>query len=157
MFRPTALLAFVLLTSAGSPLTAQEPEKPAVPPRPAATAKRVTDGLYTTEQAARGRAAYMKGCAECHMPDLGGHEYAGALAGFGFQLKWADASVAELFGRVRSMPLGRPGSLTGQEYLDIVAYIFQKNEYPAGQQELTAAVAGQRWPRILIERIKKEP
>jgi mono/diheme cytochrome c family protein len=102
-------------------------------------------------------AAYNKHCAECHARDLGGHEYAGALAGFGFQLKWQDASVAELFGRVRSMPLGRAGTLTGQEYLDIVAYLLQQNTYPAGNVELTAPVAAQRWPRILLERVIKAP
>ncbi|MDR1990732.1 MAG: cytochrome c [Acidobacteriaceae bacterium] len=115
---------------------------------------RVWDGLYSSEQAARGRAAYMKGCAECHSADLSGHEYAGPLAGFGFQLKWADASIAELFGRMRSMPLGRPGLLERQEYLDILAYVLQQNGYPAGEQELTMGVAAQRWPRILIERQK---
>ena len=78
----------------------------------------------------------------------------GALAGFGFQLKWQDASVAEVYGRVRSMPLGAAGSLTGQEYLDIVAYILQANGYPSGSDDLSAAVAAQRWPRILIERQK---
>jgi len=68
-------------------------------------------------------------------------EYAGPLAGFGFQLKWADSSLAELFGRIRTMPLGRPGSLERQEYLDILAYVLQKNEYPAGEKELTTETA----------------
>lgn len=118
------------------------------------SAVRVWDGLYSAEQAARGRAAYMRGCAECHSADLSGHEYAGALAGFGFQLKWADASLGELFGRMRSMPLGRPGSLERQEYLDILAYVLQQNGYPAGPKEITAELATQRWPRIVIERNK---
>lgn len=131
---------------------AQEPEIAAK-----AAPKSVRDGLYTDAQAARGRSAYMKGCAECHAADLGGHEYAGALAGFGFQLKWADASLAELFGRMRSMPLGRPGSLERQEYLDILAYVLQKNGYPAGANELTMNVAAQRWPRIMLERTITEP
>lgn len=112
----------------------------------------VRDGLFSAAQARRGQAAYETACAECHMPDLSGREYAGTLAGFGFQLKWQDGSVAELYGRVRSMPLGRPGSLTQQQYVDIVAYILEKNAYPSGDHELTAAVAGQRWPRIPIER-----
>ena len=55
---------------------------------------------------------------------------------------------------MRSMPLGAAGSLTGQEYLDIVAYILQTNGYPSGSDDLSAAVAAQRWPRILIERQK---
>lgn len=120
-----------------------------------APARTVMDGLYTAAQATRGQAAYERSCVECHMPDLAGHEYAGALAGFAFQLKWQDASLAELFGRMRSMPLGRPGWLTNQEYLDILAYVLQKNTYPEGSEELTAAVAGQRWPRIPIERLQR--
>lgn len=89
------------------------------------------------------------------MPDLAGHEYAGALAGYGFQLKWQDASVAELYGRIRSMPLGRPGWLTSQEYLDILSYVLQKNGYPDGPSELTSAVAAQSRPRIPIERTQR--
>jgi hypothetical protein len=52
------------------------------------------------------------------------------------------------------MPLGAAGSLTGQEYVDVLAYILQANGHPAGKDELTSAVAAQRWPRILIERQK---
>jgi mono/diheme cytochrome c family protein len=115
----------------------------------------VMDGLYTPQQAARGKQAYDASCAECHMADLSGHEYAGALAGYGFQLKWEDASLAEVFGRVRSMPLGRPATLPTQDYLDIVAYLLQANGYPTGPKELGLDVATQRWPRIRIERIRR--
>lgn len=152
MSKLRVLVAGMAIAVIGASARAQEPPAPAKP-----TPTSVRDGLYTDAQAARGRAAYMKGCAECHAPDLGGHEYAGALAGFGFQLKWADASIGELFGRMRSMPLGRPGALERQEYLDILAYVLQKNEYPSGPNELTMAVAAQRWPRILIERVAKQP
>jgi mono/diheme cytochrome c family protein len=113
--------------------------------KPQAAARRVWDGLYSETQAERGRTAYMQACAECHMPDLGGHEYAGPLAGFGFLLKWQDASVAEVFGRVRTMPMGRPNSLTSQEYVDIVAFMLQSNGYPSGAAELTIGVAAQRF------------
>jgi mono/diheme cytochrome c family protein len=116
----------------------------------------VTAGVYTAEQAARGRGAYDAHCAECHMPDLAGHEYAGALAGYGFQLKWQDAPLADLLGRMRGMPLGRPGSLTRQEYLDILAYVLQKNAYPEGPSELTATAVS-AWPPLRIERTIREP
>jgi S-disulfanyl-L-cysteine oxidoreductase SoxD len=116
-----------------------------------AAARSVRDGVYTAAQAARGQALYDRRCAECHMPDLSGHEYAGPLAGFGFQLKWQDATLAELLGRMRGMPLGRPGSLTGEEYVDVLAYVLQKNDYPAGDTPLTASAIG-KWPRIRIER-----
>jgi quinoprotein glucose dehydrogenase len=121
-----------------------------------APVRTLADGVYSAEQANRGRATYAVRCAECHMADLAGHEYAGALAGYGFQLKWQDATLAELLGRIRSMPLGRPGSLTSPEYLDILAYILQKNSYPDGAVELTPAVLS-KWPPIRIERNIRSP
>jgi hypothetical protein len=54
------------------------------------------------------------------------------------------------------MPLGRPGSLTRQEYLDILAYVLQKNAYPEGPSELTATVVS-AWPPLRIERRIHEP
>lgn len=119
-----------------------------------ATRQSVWEGLYSDAQAVRGHDAYTKACARCHMDDLGGHEYAGALAGYPFQMKWEDASVAEVFGRIRTMPLGEAGSLSTQEYLDILAYLLHANGYPSGQGELTTGIAAQRWPRIKIERVK---
>ena len=62
--------------------------------------------------------------------------------------------MAELFGRIRTMPLGEAGSLSGPEYLELLAYILQSNGYPSGKDELTVTVAAQRWPRIRIERVK---
>jgi mono/diheme cytochrome c family protein len=145
MRRPLVLTFVLVLTGLGALFVdAQDAPK----------TRTIWDGLYTEAQAARGKEAYMKACAECHMPDLAGHEYAGALAGFGFQLKWEDASLAEVYGRIRTMPLGRGGTLPGQEYLDITAFVLHSNGYPAGNGELDAAVAGQRWPRIVIERRK---
>ena len=145
-------VSFVLVfaVAAGAGLTVATRAQTAAQP----TKERVWDGLYTEVQAGRGREAYTKACAVCHMDDLGGHEYAGALAGYPFQLKWEDASVAEVFGRIRSMPLGEPGSLSTQDYLDILAYVLEANGYPSGKDELTVAVAAQRWPRIKIERVK---
>jgi quinoprotein glucose dehydrogenase len=121
-----------------------------------AAARSVKEGVYSADQAARGRAVYNTYCAECHMADLAGHEYAGALAGYGFQLKWQDAPLADLLGRMRGMPLGRPGSLALQEYLDILAYVLQKNTYPDGPAELTVSVVS-RWPQIRIERVARAP
>ena len=119
---------------------------------PARPARTLQDGVYTALQATRGQAIYEAHCAECHMHDLAGHDYAGPLAGFGFQLKWQDSSLGELLARIRSMPLGSPGSLTGQESVDILAYVLERNGFPAGATELTAAAAAQ-WPPIRIERL----
>jgi mono/diheme cytochrome c family protein len=147
MRKISAFVAVVALAGGAGVNANQRSDAGASPPK-----RTVQDGLYSAAQADRGREAYTKACAPCHMADLGGHEYAGALAGYPFQMKWEDASVAELFGRVRTMPLGEPGSLTTQEYVDITAYILQANGYPAGGDDLTVALAAQRWPRIPIER-----
>jgi len=149
MVRIAAFVATLLMATGAGSTAAQHTDSAAQPGK-----QSVWDGLYADAQAARGREAYQKACASCHMEDLGGHEYAGALAGYPFQMKWEDASVAEVFGRIRTMPLGAAGSLTSQEYLDILAYVLQANGYPAGKDELTAVVAAQRWPRIKIERTK---
>jgi quinoprotein glucose dehydrogenase len=137
----------VAALAAGGPIGAQS--------APAA-GRTLQDGVFTADQAARGRAVYQLRCAECHMADLAGHEYAGALAGYGFQLKWQDAPLGDLLGRMRSMPLGRPGSLSRQEYVDILAYVLQKNSYPEGTFELTAEVIA-TWPPIRIERLLRSP
>jgi len=150
MLRIAALIVVMAAgISAGISVASLHAQAPAQPTR-----QTVWEGLYSDAQAARGRDAYSKACAHCHMDDLGGHEYAGALAGYPFQMKWEDASVAEVFGRIRTMPLGEAGSLSTQEYLDILAYVLEANGYPAGQDELTVAIAAQRWPRIKIERVK---
>ena len=36
------------------------------------------------------------------------------------------------------MPQDSPGGLTPQQYADVLAYIFELNELPAGQEELSA-------------------
>jgi mono/diheme cytochrome c family protein len=142
-----AALIRAATVAAGDPLGAQST---------AAARRTLQDGVFTAEQAARGRIAYDRRCAECHMPDLAGHEYAGALAGYGFQLKWQDATLGELLGRIRSMPLGRPRSLTDQEDMDILAYVLQKNTYPEGTSELAADIVS-TWPPIRIERVLRSP
>jgi cytochrome c len=37
-----------------------------------------------------------------------------------------------------SMPQGNPGSLSDQEYIDILAYMMSQNRYATGEKELQA-------------------
>jgi hypothetical protein len=51
--------------------------------------------------------------------------------------QWADATVGELFDRIRTlMPSDRPNSLSSQGYRDVVAFILQANKFPSGEKEL---------------------
>ena len=96
-------------------------------------------GVYTLAQAVRGRALYERQCADCHQKDLSGGDRGPALAGDSFLQAWVDLSVADLFTRIRtSMPVESPGSLTPQATSDIVAFMLQANDYPAGASELAS-------------------
>ena len=50
---------------------------------------------------------------------------------------WDGLTIGDLFERVRiSMPQNAPGSLSGQQNADILAFMFSSNKFPAGQTEL---------------------
>jgi mono/diheme cytochrome c family protein len=103
----------------------------------ASAERTVWDGVYTDEQAQRGRSAYVADCASCHAEDLRGSSTAPSLVEESFAFQWDNTSVGELFVRIRTlMPSDRPNSLTPQRYRDIVAYILQANKYPAGEKEI---------------------
>jgi mono/diheme cytochrome c family protein len=103
-----------------------------VPPRSA------KEGVYTTEQAGRGKTAYDEKCASCHgsmasvTPDM-----APLLNDSGFQNLWRDRSLAQLFGRIReTMPQDKPNTLSPEETAALVAYILSGNQLPAGDTAL---------------------
>ena len=109
-------------------------------------AQSVWDGVYTAEQAQRGEPLYQQSCAECHGPDLAGGEMSPGLVGGEFVWNWNGLSVGDLFERLRiSMPQGVPSSVSRQEKADILAFLLEANEFPAGDTELanrTAMLAG---------------
>ena len=100
-------------------------------------AKSQWEGVYTDEQAKRGEKLYAEQCSSCHGPDMNGGEMAPGLTGGEFTSNWNDLSLGDLFERMRiSMPQNAPGSLSRQQNADILAYILNKGNYPAGQTEL---------------------
>jgi len=99
----------------------------------------VRDGVYTAEQALRGEAIYSQHCQSCHAADMRGGPAARGLLGLGFQYVWKGKLLADLYAAMRDkMPPGNPGALSGQDYIDILAAILQRNEFPSGEVELTA-------------------
>src|SRR6185436_1986293 len=77
----------------------------------APTSRSVWDGVYTKEQANRGKTAYAEQCANCHGAELGGGHESPALTGDRFLAKWHNHSIDELFENVRvTMPADRPGT-----------------------------------------------
>jgi mono/diheme cytochrome c family protein len=99
--------------------------------------KSVWDGIYTEEQAKRGGPLYSEQCASCHGPELMGGEMAPPLASGDFLSGWDGLTVGDLFERIRiSMPQNAPGSLSGQQNADILAFMFSVNKFPTGSADL---------------------
>jgi mono/diheme cytochrome c family protein len=131
----------VLVTAA---VAAQGPAGPAAPAAPG-----IWDGVYTSEQADRGRRAYEQHCSSCHGVGLKGGSYR-ALEGERFWASFQETTVDRLLHQITTtMPFSNDGALRGslgpQMYADIVAYILSGNTFPAGTRELSAeAVMGVR-------------
>ncbi len=100
----------------------------------------VLDGVYTAAQAERGHAAYESTCAGCHEgQDADGPE----LMGKAFLDRWREDKLASLFAFIReTMPGNAPGGLDERVYVDIVAFILEANNLPAGSRELSADAVG---------------
>jgi S-disulfanyl-L-cysteine oxidoreductase SoxD len=97
----------------------------------------VWDGVYSQEQANRGKAVYAKECSSCHGPALNGSGQAPPLEGADFKGNWNGQTVNDLFEKMQtSMPADRPGQLTRTQNADILAFLLSSNGFPAGQKEL---------------------
>ena len=94
---------------------------------------------YTSDQAALGAKTFAANCAQCHGANLEGVSapaLKGKVSGISQQ------SVGELFEYVsQQMPLTKPGALSSNQYVDIVAYLLQANGRRAGSGKLSVAMA----------------
>lgn len=97
---------------------------------PAVQALSLNDAIFSAEQAKTGRRLYRKHCQTCHE-----EEYFETVV-----LVWNGEPLSELFSVMAAiMPQNNPGSLTDQEYLDVLAYIFSAGGYPEGSQPLLSS------------------
>ena len=102
----------------------------------------LSDGVYTDQQATRGKTQYVDHCSRCHQAELQGSDLAPALKGDDFLLKLSGLRLQDVFNNIATtMPGDAPGTLTPQVNADILAYMLQVNEFPAGQTELTPDAA----------------
>ena len=107
----------------------------------AAAERKVTSGVFSAKQAERGEGVYKTFCQSCHAKT----EYTGDK----FKVAWVSKTAYDLFNVIRTeMPEDNPGSLERQEYVDVVAYIFSLNAYPAGESELPGDDDGLKKVRI---------
>ena len=111
--------------------------------RPAAQEQSTWSGVYTSAQASRGEAVYNSNCAVCHGDDLSGGEMGPGLAGNSFLSFWDGLSLGDLYMVMSvSMPQDNPGSLDPAQYVDVIAYMLQRSEFPIGDGELSEGALG---------------
>jgi mono/diheme cytochrome c family protein len=114
----------------------------AVPSAHAQSARRsTTSGVYTEAQAARGRDTFAGMCQACHTP--------ATHTGPTFIASWGNRPLWELFDYLMAnMPKSDPGSLSPEEYAQVLAYVLKMNGMPAGSRELPADEAALRAIRL---------
>ena len=89
----------------------------------------VKAGVYTAAQAERGIAVYRSKCASCHAPNRFTDDF--------FYTSFAGKPLWEMFDVISdSMPEDDPGSLSKEQYADVIAYLLQLNKFPTGETEL---------------------
>ena len=103
----------------------------------------IWDGVYTEAQSTRGEFVYEGACGFCHGYRLDGAaddpdmRSSPPLARAKFLRDWEGRSLAVLFELSKTtMPEDNPGSLTDQEYVDVIAYMLSVSNLPAGPNEL---------------------
>ncbi|MDH3509107.1 MAG: cytochrome c, partial [Gammaproteobacteria bacterium] len=99
--------------------------EPAAQARPR---RSVADGLFTRAQASRGERRFQQACAACHRR-------------VEIRSRWFQATahetLSDLYEQIAlTMPEGNPGSLSPEQYTDILAFILMIKDYPAGDEEL---------------------
>jgi quinoprotein glucose dehydrogenase len=102
-------------------------------------------GVYTREQANRGRDVYAGMCQSCHTP--------ASHTGVTFANSWVGRPLSDLFSFVsEKMPKNEPGSLTPEEYSQVVAHLLRLNGMPAGFEELPVDTAVLKQIRIEVRK-----
>jgi mono/diheme cytochrome c family protein len=86
-------------------------------------------GVFSADQAGRGRRIYLGQCRSCHNPSTGE----------AFAKVWGGKTVAELFTYIwESMPPNDPRTLSYTDDADIIGFLLQSAGMPAGSRELPA-------------------
>jgi mono/diheme cytochrome c family protein len=107
-------------------------------PALASAAPSIWDGVYTAEQAARGKKLYAENCADCHGDDLKTEDdKVKVIAGEAFLKRWDGKTLGKLIDNTkRSMPPDTPNSLSRPDTAALIAYVLSVNGVRAGKTEI---------------------
>ena len=108
-----------------------------------APTRTTSSGVYTAEQANRGRDMYAMQCKSCHTPA----SHTGQI----FAQWWDRKPLSELYQFIMTrMPKNEPGSLQPDEYVDVMAYLLKLNDLPSGSDPLPADSVAMKKIRIEV-------
>lgn len=100
-------------------------------------------GVYTAEQAGRGKDVYANLCKSCHNPSVGD----------AFAKRWAGKTLLDMFNYIfANMPDNNPGSVDPASNADIIGYLMQSTGMPVGTHDVPVAADSLRLIRIEIKK-----
>jgi len=134
---PAFLIALAGLVVA-SPIKAQGQSQRSDPPGTVQSS--LWNGIFSSQQASRGKSSYDGVCARCHGAQLaGGADGGPTLKGSTFLAHWNNDTLASLYVKIRdTMPRNTPGTISEEVKIEILAYLLEQNGFPAGHAELKA-------------------
>lgn len=90
--------------------------------------KGLGDGVYTKEQAAKGKSVFDQSCKACHDKEF----YRAKLPA------WKGQSLAALIDTISvTMPEDNAGGLYMDDYVNVMAYVLYSLKYPAGEAPMS--------------------
>lgn len=114
---------------------------------PAGPVRTIWDGVYTPEQAARGKAVFNSPCGICHGSRLDGAAddmdmiSGPPLARHKFLRNWDGRSLGALMSYAhRTMPQSNPGMLPVEDYVAIIAHMLSTSGAPPGEEPLSSDI-----------------
>ena len=97
---------------------------------------------YTAGQSTQGKAAYAQACESCHGKNLDDGEFAPPLKGAPFLQKWGGKTADNIFTYMSTkMPPGGSNGVAAETYAQILAFVLESNNVPAGTLALPTDVA----------------
>lgn len=94
-----------------------------------AQGKSTADGVYSADQAVKGKDLYGQACESCHQP--------AKFSGAEFTRAYGGRPLSEIDGSMAEMPMDNPGSLSRNDVAALIAYFLSMNKYPAGHAPLS--------------------
>ena len=110
---------------------------------PAVDSTSTLAGVYTEEQAKRGKELYLTLCRSCHIPSTGE----------GFARRWGGKTLLDLFTYIyETMPDNNPRSVDEVSNADIIGYLMQTTGMPVGTREVPIAADSLKAIRIEVKK-----